>query len=120
MKYLCRLEKDRIKFYRFKRKSRQMVSVAYRLYRVDDRYMVKDTMSADCLAVYEIEGTQPFGPSPEYVDPDSTRVYIDSAKLAGNKKRIWGSLDTSKIMPILILVIVGGSALMTFLQEGHI
>lgn len=120
MKYLCRLEKDRIKFYRLKKGPRQMVSVAGRLYRTDDRLMVKDTQSSDCLSIYEIEQTQPTLPSPHYVDPDSTRVYIDSAKLAGTKTKVWASLDTSSILPILLFLIVGGTVLMNFLQEGHL
>ncbi len=97
-----------------------MVSVASRLYRVDDRLMVKDSQSADSIAIYEIDGTQPIMPSPVYVSPDSTRVYIDSAKLAGTKKRIWAALDTSNIVYILLAIVIGGSVLMTFLQEGHL
>lgn len=97
-----------------------MVSTAGRLYRVDDRLMVKDQASSDCLAIYEIDGTQPIMPSPEYVDPDSTRIYIDSAKLAGTKKKVWVNLDKSIIMPALMAVIIGGTVLMSILQEGHL
>lgn len=97
-----------------------MVSTAGRLYRTDDWLFVKDGQSSDCLAIYEIEQTQPTLPTPVYIDPDSTRVYIDSAKLAGTKKKVWASLDTSKILPILLVVIIGGPVLMNFFQGGHL
>lgn len=94
-----------------------MVSLNGRLYRVDDKIMIKDRRSGDALAVYRIDDTQPLHPDGPLVDPDMTRVLIDSAKLSGNKKKIWASLDdiTDSLIKIFIAVIIGGALLMTFL-----
>ena len=108
MKAVCRIECDRIRIYKLKRGPRQMVTIASRLYRTDDSLMVKDSRTDVCMAFYHIDKTQPLGPEPVLVDPDMTKVYIDSAKRAGTKKSIWGTLDTSKVTELLMAVMVVG------------
>ena len=115
MKYLVRLEADRIKVFRLKKGPRQMVSLASRLYRVDDHLMIKDMSSDDCMVFYDIDSTQPYMVDPEVVDPDITRAYIDSAKLSGNKRSIWTSLNPSKAWEWLTIIAVVGALLYGFL-----
>lgn len=117
-KYLCRIEVDRIKMYRLKRGPRQMVSVSSRLYRTDDDYMMKDDRTDTAMAVYRIDSTQPRLPEAVMVDPDMTKVYIDSAKMAGTKKSIWATLDTSKITELLMAVMVVGIVAYSLLTRG--
>lgn len=115
-KYLCRLECDRVKFYKMKKGPRPMVTLNSRLYRIDDCIMVKDRRSPMCMAVYPIDSSQPMLPEPFLVDPDMTRVYIDSARIAGTKKSLWADLQTGKITELLGAVIVIGVLLYTFLS----
>lgn len=118
MKYLVRIEADRVKAFKLKKGPRQMVSLASRLYRVDDRLMIKDEKSDDCIVVYDIDDTQPYMVDPEVVDPDITRAYIDSAKLSGNKRTIWTNLNPSKAWEWLTVIAVVGALLYGFLVVG--
>lgn len=118
MKILCRVECDRIRVYKLKRGPRQMVSLASRLYRIDDRYMVKDIRTDQCMIIYDIDSTQPYMVEPEPVDPDYTRALIDSAKMSGNKKSIWMNLSGSKLMEYMTVFIVAGALLYGFLLKG--
>lgn len=106
MKYLCRIEKDRITIFKIKRKSRQMVSHASRLYRTDDALAIKDIQSADAMYFYQIDSTQPLLLEPKLVDPDFTRALIGSAKYSGNQKRIWGYLDAGNLKKMMVPIIV--------------
>lgn len=108
MKYLVRKECDRIKFYRIKKGPRQMVSVGGRLYRIEDSVMSKDILTDNAIIAYDIDDTQPWGAIPVMIDPDMTKVLIDSAKLSGTKKSTWANLDGSKLMNTLIGIIVIG------------
>lgn len=110
MKFLYRLESDRVRVYRIKKGPRQMVTVSGRLYRLDDELMVKDVHSDQSAAFYGIDSTQPILPAlaSRPVDPDITRAYIDSAKNAGSTKTIWTTLSSgnmSKWMTPLIVAV---------------
>lgn len=118
MKYLVRKECDRIKFYKLKKGPRQMVSVGSRLYRIEDSAMSKDILTDQAIIIYDIDDTQPYGAVPVPIDPDMTKVYIDSAKLSGNKKSIWASLDGSKLMSALMGVVVVGIIVYCVLTGG--
>ena len=52
------------------------------------------------------------------VDPDNTRVLIRSAKLGGNKKRIWLNLDSSKIVQYVAVVAIVGGVLYGIMMNG--
>lgn len=118
MKFLFRLESDRIKVYRIKKGPRQMVTVAGRLYRLDDDLMVKDVRCDQSAAFYNIDSTQPILPmlASRPVDPDITRAYIDSAKNAGSTKTIWASLSsgnmTKWMTPLIVAVALAYGFLM--------
>lgn len=118
MKYLCRLECDRITVYPLKKGPRQMVSVASRLYRMDDRYMTKDYRTGDAMVFYDIDSTQPYMANAELVDPDMTRALIDSAKLSGSKKSIWANLGGGHLMEYMTVIIIAGALLYGFLVGG--
>lgn len=118
MKNLVRIECDCIRVFRLKKGNRQMVSVSSRLYRMDDRYMFKDARTDSCYIIYDIDETQPYQVKPEPLDPDMTRAFIDSAKLAGNKKSIWANLNPSRLWQYLTVAIVAGALLYGFLVNG--
>lgn len=118
MKNLIRIECDTIRVFRLKKGPRQMISTASRLYRIDDRYMIKDEKTDNCYIIYDIDETQPYMIRPEPMDPDFTRALIDSAKLSGNKRSIWMNLNPSKLWQYLTVAIVCGALLYGFLANG--
>lgn len=120
MKHLVRLECDRIKVFRLKKGPRQMVSVTSRLYRMDDKFMIKDIRTGDAMAFYDIDETQPWMVKPTLVDPDETRALIDSAKLSGSKKTIWSNLQPGHLMEYLGAIVVIGAIVYGFLVGGHL
>lgn len=116
MKYVAIIEADRVKFYRLKKgQRRQMVSVAGRLYRSDDDLMLRDMRSDACMVIYRIDSSQPLMPNARLVDPDETRAYMDSAIRAGNRKKKWIQLDSSKAWEWLTIIIVLGALAYGFL-----
>lgn len=118
MKFLARVECDKVRLYALKKGPRQMVSAASRLYRLDDSIMCKDIRSGDAIAFYGIDSTQPWCPEPVLVDPDITKALIDSAKLAGSKKTIWGNLTPGHLSQYLTAVIIAGALIYGFLVGG--
>lgn len=119
VKRLFRIESDRIKCFSLKKGPRQMVSIAGRLYRCDDDLMIRDINTGECAVIYYIDSTQPVMCQARIIDPDMTRAYIDSAKLAGNKKSIWANLTGSNAWKWLTAIIVVGCLLYGFLIGGH-
>lgn len=95
-----------------------MVSVASRLYRIEDELMTVDRYTSTAIMIYDIDSTQPYMANPIVIDPDRTRVLIDSAKLSGTKKSIWTSLDGNKLMSGLIGVVIVGIILYSILTGG--
>ena len=118
MKKLLRIESDQLTIKKLKRKPYQMISIFGRLYRTDDELMVKDFLSSDCYMIYDINDTQPYLPKAEMVDPNLTRAFIDSAKMCGNKKKIWGNMDGGQMWKVLVAIIVIGSLAYGFLTRG--
>lgn len=104
--------------FKMKRRSRQMVSVASRLYRTDDDLCLKDQKSADAMYFYPIDSTQPLLLEPRLVDPDYTRALIGSAKYSGNQKKIWSALDVGSIKKMMIPLIVVACIVYGYLIAG--
>lgn len=115
MKWLIIIERDVITMRRMKSGPRPMVGAAGRLYRVDDGMMLGDIRSSDAIAIYPIDSTQPMTAAGEYVDPDMTKILIDSAKIAGKKKSLWTNLDDviGTLTKVLIAVVICGAMIMT-------
>lgn len=118
MKFLARVESDCIRWNAMKKGSRQMVSVANKLYRTDDRIQIKDCKSADAVVFYPVDSTQPIMPYPVFIDPDTTIAYMDSAKQSGNKKSIWMNLTPSHLMEYLGVATVVLVLIYSFLLHG--
>lgn len=118
MKFLCRLEADRVRVYRLKKGPRQMVSVSSRLYRVDDNLMIRDIRTDECMVFYRIDDSQPMLTTARLVDPDETRCLIDSATRSGSRKSVWMRLDPSRAWEWLTLVIVICALLYGFVGWG--
>ena len=119
MKWLIITEKGRITARRIKDGARPMVGIGGMVYRLDEGWMIRDQRSMDVICIYPMYGTQPITADGRYLDPDMTKAYIDSAKLAGGKRRILSSLDdiTAVISKLLIAVVLIGSIGMFLVEQ---
>ena len=95
-----------------------MISIFSRLYRTDDDLFLCDMQSSDCYVIYDINETQPYLPKAKLIDPNMTRAFIDSAKMVGNKKRVWGRLDGSQLYKYFAAVAIVGSLIYGFMIGG--
>lgn len=116
MKYLAIEECDRITFVKIKKSAKALVTLRGRLYRNDDQFYVKDYMSSDAVRFQNIDSSQIVSNIPIFVDPDMTRAYADSAKLSGNKRRIWLNMDSGNLWKYFTVIAVIGSLLYGFLS----
>lgn len=120
MKYLAIVEIDCIRLIKLKKGTRPMITRQGRLYRADDSLFIADYESSDAMLIYRIDSTQPILCRPKIVDPDITRAYIASAKLAGNKKKSWLNLDGGKTWNYLTAIAIVGSIIYGFMIGGGI
>lgn len=95
-----------------------MISLFARLYNIDDRLFTNDQISTDCMVIYDINGTQPHLSKPVFVDPNKTRAFIDSAKAAGNRRKIWANISGIDWYKYLAVIAVAGSLLYAFITNG--
>ena len=109
-------ETDEISVTKLRKGSRPMVSKKGRLYRADDRLFIRDRESSDAYLIYNIDQTQPILPREEFLDTNITRAYIDSSKIAGNKKTSWMNLDSGKLWKYLTVIAVVGSLIYGFMM----
>ena len=117
-KYLVRLQKDRIKWFKVKKSERLMISLHNRLYWNEDKYYTKDKHSSDAIRICEIDSNQVGMVTPELINPDDIRAMIMSKEISGQKKKSWLNLDASKLWQYLVIVIIAGSVLYTILMNG--
>lgn len=117
-KYIARMEINRILFIKVKKKAKALVTVDGRLYPNDDQFYLKDVNWMDAIRFQRIDSTQVIMGRPVYVDPDRTRAISDSAKLSGNKKKIWLNLDSGNLWKWLAIIALGGSLLYGFMTMG--
>lgn len=118
MKYIARMEINRILFIKVKKKAKALVTVDGRLYPNDDKYYVKDALSDDAVRFQPIDSSQIVFTRPVFIDPDMTRAVAKSAKLSGNKKKIWLNMDSPQLWKYLTAIAVVGSLIYGFLVMG--
>ena len=117
-KYIVRLEADRIKWFKIKKATRDMITLNGRLYDNEDRLYVKDKHSSDAIMIKPIDSNQVAKPKPVLVDPNMMRGRIMSMEISGSKKKSWLNFDASKLWQIFLMVIIGGSILYGMLVGG--
>ena len=117
-KWLVRIECDRIKFFKVKKATRQLLTLHGRLYRNDDCLYVKDKHCSDAYRIFQIDSNQVGKPRPMLVDPNDTRAMIMSKEISGQKKKAWLNMDASKIWQLFLIIIISGSILYGWLMGG--
>lgn len=95
-----------------------MVSIYSKLYKVSNDVLVKDLKSADCIAFYNADETQPLMPEPYKVDPDFLITLMDSAKNSGGRRSIWSNITPSKVMAWMVPITVVFALIYGFLAQG--
>ena len=117
-KWIVRLECDRIKFFRIKKATRQLITLHGRLYRNDDEFYMKDKHSSDAYRITPIDSNQVGKAKPILVDPNDTRALIMSNEISGQKKKAWLNMDASKLWQVFLIVIISGSILYGWMMGG--
>ena len=118
MKYFIRKEVDHYTFYPMKKGARQLLSLAKRLYSVDDRLFYRDPKTSDAYVMYDIDDLQPYGHEPMYLNTEMLRVQILSSNIANTKKDHTLRIDGSKIEKYLGSIIVIGALAYCLLKGG--
>ena len=83
-KYLVTYTKQKIIFRKIKKESRPLTLVYDDLYRIDDEIAYRNHDTGDVIVVYPKGSQQPWGDG-SYLDPEFTKVMIDSMKLSKGK-----------------------------------
>ena len=117
-KYILRIEKDRMKWIKVKKATRQYISLEGRFYDNRDALYMKDIHSSDAVRFTPIDSNQVGMFKPVLVDPNDLRAGIMSKEIAGTKKKAWLNFDVSKVWMYLLGIIIGGAVIITILNGG--
>ena len=114
-RYLVIRTQSELVWLRISKNARPLTLWKGRLFRTDERLMVRDKAGKNELVLYDIDGIEPYGASIK-VDPDETMALIDIAKT--NKGRSVSKIDAlnrldSKVYMYAIVGIVLVYALLT-------
>ena len=102
-RYLVIKQKQSIRFYKITKNQRPLTIVKNRIFRTDEKLMVPDNSGNFEMIAYDIDSTQPYNAFERFLDPDITKLYIDSMKLARNKPV---NLDSS--FDMIFKIVIGG------------
>lgn len=105
-KYLVTCSQTRLVFRKVKSTGSPLAVVYSHLYRIDDKLFVSDVASPDSFIAYDIEEQQPWGRG-EYLDPEFTKVMIDSMKISKGKPTKMFDINSEAIIGIVIAAVVG-------------
>lgn len=89
-------------FRTFKKTFKPIVEINNRIYRCDDELFLKENQSELAILIYPMDSTQPLGTG-EYVNPDQTKIYIDSMKNSGKKATFLSDLSINKLIPFIVI-----------------
>ena len=109
-KYLVTLTKENAVFRKIKKGSRPMTIVNDRLYWIADSIAWSDAEASRSLIVYDLDEQQPWG-NGEYLDPELTKVSIDSLKLGKGKVGRLSDFSLDKLVPIIMVVVIAWAIL---------
>ena len=116
-KFLVTASKSKVIFRKVTKANRPLALLYDKLYRIDDDLSYSNAESSDSLVYYDIDEQQPYGDG-DYVDPEFTKVLIDSLKLGKGKiaKMIDWNFET--IIAIGVVMIIAWSILNQMLGGG--
>ena len=109
-KFLVTCTTENIVFRKVKKGSRPLTIVNDRLYRLDDDLTWRDTNSETAMVVYDLDEQQPWGDG-TYVDPEFTKITIDSLKLGKGKVGRLTDFNMDKLVPIIMVMVIGWAIL---------
>ena len=119
MKYLVRIEKDKVTFRKLKRGSKPLIDIGGRTYAGEEDLFIKDTASLDTFLIYPIDSSQPVTCRGEIADPTMTLAKIQSAKNAASGRKAVLRLDGNKLMAILTVIAIVGGIAYGMIAWGH-
>lgn len=104
-KFLATASRSKVIFRKVTKVNRPLVMVYSKMYRIDDDLFCADHESTDSFILYDLDEQQPYGHG-KYLNPDFTKVLIDSMKLSGGKAGKLFDLNMELIIAVLVVGIV--------------
>lgn len=89
-------------FYTVKKTKRPMGEINEGFYRFDDKFFCTQSDAPNAIIIFRNGSTQPQGPG-EFMDPDLSKIYIDSMKCAKKKTFKFGNITLNKILPFIVV-----------------
>lgn len=114
-KFLATLTETRVIFREIKKPNRNLALVYDRLYRIDNDLFCSDIESADSFIPYDLDEQQPWGRG-KYLDPDNTKVLIDSMRLSKKKPTSIFDFNSEAVIAIVIVAVVAFSIVSQYLE----
>ena len=106
VKRLGILTKNVYSFYRLKKTVKPIGEIGSRMYRLDDALFISQSDAPNSILLYRQDSTQPLGYG-EYLDPDMTKVFIDSLKRTKKKPSKFGDGFTiNKAIPVIVIIAI--------------
>lgn len=111
-KFLVTETEENILFRKIGKSNRGMAIANCRFYNVESNMCFTSDTSGDSIAYYDIDEQQPWGDG-KWLDPDLSKLYMDSLKMREGKIKKNDDLNWNKISLVIIVVIIG----FTFLSQ---
>lgn len=104
-RYLVTATKSKVLFRKITKVNRPLALVFDHLYRIDDDLSFSDVASTDSIIYYDLEEQQPWG-NGDYLDPEFTKVMIDSLKMGKGKINRMFDLNFDRIAAIVMILVI--------------
>ena len=104
-KWLVTATGSKVVFRKISKTNRSLAMVYSRLYRIDDDLFSVATDKPESFVLYDIEEQQPYGRG-KWLNPDMTKIFIDSMKSGKGKPTKLFDLNIEVIMAILVVGVV--------------
>lgn len=113
-KFLTTCSQTRVIFRKVKTSGNPLAIVYGNLFRIDDSLFTSDIASSDSMVIYDVGEQQPYGRG-EYLDPEFTKVTIDSMKLAKGKASKLIDFNSEAVIAVIIVGVVAFSVISQYL-----
>lgn len=106
VKRLGILTKNVYRFWRLKKTLKPIGEINSRMYRLDDALFLSQSDAPNSILLYRQDSSQPLGQG-EYLNPDMTKIFIDSLKRTKKKPSRFGDgFSINKMIPVIVIIAI--------------
>lgn len=116
-RFLVTVTKQRMVFRKITKNNRPLTILYERLYRIDDDLFYSDRASENSLVAYDLDEQQPYGDG-QYLDPEFTKILIDSMKMGKGKINRLFDINWETITAILVVGVIAWAIISQYLEGG--